>query len=228
MQTMKTFELVQDINEQINEFMSDIGISPRLCEYHHVFNENTNKYSGKIVLTGYNEDDAADLIREFRENCYDFSFQLAAEFPKTKIDLSISFRDEEGSVDSCLPDLDDEAEDDQDATDDTEYEEQATDDEELPDQWVGDPDQDDDTDSDIRQYEEEGMSIVEGDDVDEDDEDDDIEAVAKRMRSGDDDDEDDDDYPGSELDELDDEDSYIPSREDFEDLWNAFGDHDDE
>ena len=196
-------EVMSAITSDIQGFLLDMGAEAGSYEYDHAV-RGGKAYTVEIRVLG---EEASELAEERAENIYELQEHLRITYPEVRVVMTLTTVDDEYLV---------------------EEEEEL---EDLIAEICESVDSDEDaaaTDNAERQYEEEGLRIIDEDDetidfVEElgDDDDDDFEdEVPRRRRSRAS--EDDGFYEEEE------EEEYIPSEEDREELWKMFGGADDE
>ena len=199
-----------EIATEVQNFLSDLGLEATY-EYkdslqHDEFSPFRMLYSAEIILP-QDLEDSETFLEAFEEGSYELLEQLRTEYPNVKFSLVMSTSGSESSNahEEDFDDYDDFSEEESDFTED---------------------------DSPAAQYREEGLRII--DDIEE-------EHQALNDRSQDEADGEDEDYQEpepairrEEADSVDDfyseeeEEEYIPSAEDREELWKAFGNFEDD
>lgn len=192
------YEMMSNITSDIQGFLLDAGAEEGSFEYEHTI-KSDKLYIAEVRFLG---EDAEDMAVAVAEDIYELQEHLRATYPEVTVTISLSADDaeylvEEQSVEDMIDDLCSSIDaEDADTTDDVD-----------------------------RQYEEEGLHIIceddedvdfieeVGEDEDEELEDDFSDTQTHRASVGDDE--------GFYEEESDEE--YIPSEEDREELWRAFG-----
>ena len=208
MTPMEEFELAQEVREEIGNFVADHGVAPInvFCDFS--FDNERNKFSASIGISGSDAQDYAEALTADLPELLD---QLRADHSSIKFAISVS-----------TPECADEG--DEELDEDDEDEEKT---EDYTEGWSEDHNGFEDTDSVEKQYEDEGLSIIEASEEDElEDEDDAVYAGSVAARDVDQEDDEEDDELWEELDD-DEQDRYIPTDEDIEELWRAFGNGED-
>lgn len=220
-----TFEIVSRITDEISEFLDDIGIDPIQYEYDYSYDEDNKIYSASVRVIRGEIEGVCDAFSGYQE---EFADHMAVSFPEIEVKLTLLIG---GSL-SATDGSDISAEEDEEEYETLSTEEDSGDGEDDGPFDIYDDEDSADTDSVERQYEDEGLCIVDEDDEDQfyteeiekikfkhpeeyieddDDEDEDYRYSRSRSRTG-----------GTKSDELEDE-AYRPSAEDMEDLWSTFG-----
>ena len=193
------YEVMSSITSDIQGFLLDMGADAGSFEYEHTIKGN-KYYLAEVRFIG---EDAADLATAIAEDIYELQEHLRAMYPDVTVTISLNTDDDEYLV------------------------EEQTIEELLEDIGVDlDSEDADETDNASKQYEEEGLHIICEDDED-------IDFIETVDRDGDEDDDDFEDEVRASgthrvnddegFYEEEDEDEYIPSDEDREELWKAFG-----
>ena len=187
------FEIISMITDEIYSFIEEIGVEPTQYSYEYSFDPDNSRYRALVRILSGSVDGVADAFAEYQ---YEFASHMSATFPGVEVLLTVQ------------------------AEDGAEITESADDTDMLLAAVVDGVDEDDisteDIDSIERQYEDEGLYVIDEDDVEafhideQDDEDDELEdeGIFTEARESD-------------------EDDYRPSAEDMEDLWRTFGGDDE-
>ena len=196
------YETVSSINSDIDGFLQDQGLVPGTYEYEA--STKGSKYSAEVRLLG---EDADEVATEIVDSLYELQEHLRITYPEFTVNVVLTTDAFEYHVDGQT-ELSDGYE-----TDDQDF-------------GMAEDGEEDDYDDDEQQYIEEGMHIISEEDEDSDFLD---ELLDAEDAEDDDDLSEDDEYEQEEdaADEIPDAD-YVPTAEDREELWKAFGGFEDE
>ena len=196
------YETVSSINSDIDGFLQDQGLIPGTYEYESSI--KGSKYSAEVRLLG---EDADEVAAEIADSLYELQEHLRINYPEFTVSVILTTDAFEYHVDGQTEVNADFEADDQDFR-------------------IADDEEEDDYDDDEQQYIEEGMHIISEEDEDSDF----LDELLDAEDAEDDDDLSEDDEYEQEEDEVDEtpDADYIPTAEDREELWKAFGGFEDE